>query len=177
MKIKAKEEGKAPVKEPKGELLETNDVSYIVFTENELRTMSQEVVDKIMIIYGIDAAEELKALGKTRATDTFKSDLILRKQLDSIKETGGTPKGLVQIAGLKTPDLGFTTTSISTTINMGNYNSLKVESGLTLPVGYDRNLENIAVDQLSKQLEANKVFLLSKIEEMKDEFESSFPHK
>jgi hypothetical protein len=110
------------------------DATMVVLSPDMLSKMDDSMLDSILIIYEVDTEKASKI---QKLTPQYKCKLILDAQKRAIAAKKGTPKGLSTIIRDYARDFSKVTVNIGYTINMGNYNSLKVEAGITVPVHAD----------------------------------------
>lgn len=134
-KEEVKEQSPAPKKvQTIKSIVEEPEVLAIVFTETELRALDNDQLLAILSIYGIDPKE---TPGKN--TPAKMTRLILEAQSEILASSGVTPKGLELFKQGKSDMLAVASPSTITykvgiTKSLGQYESLRLDVGITLPV-------------------------------------------
>lgn len=119
---------------------------YLVFEEEELKSFSKELLTAILAAYGIDPS----MVDERKNTNAKLRKLILKAQDNHLREHKKTPKDLYAIRGIdKYVDIervenkelqdhppATVNYQMSLTKNLGDYNSMKIQVGITLPVDH-----------------------------------------
>jgi hypothetical protein len=135
-----KEEPKVTITEQK----RAENTVPVFFGNNELEELDSDVLDKILLLYGVSVKEEAKKQNKQRLTEAFKRELINAKQEEYATTGKPTPKGLLEVAGVGAANYGKVHVNLGLTINQGNYSSLKIDAGTELPINFtDAQLDEV----------------------------------
>ena len=146
---------------------EKEKVNIFIFSKAMLDNYDDSTLDRMLIIYKVDTEAAAK---KKKLTKQHKIDLLMETQKIRYDSTGSTPKGLERIIGDYSKQAAKVFVNLGVTLNMGNYESLKVDGGLTVSVGATQEEIGEAVQTFYEVASFTQVALEKKMPELKLNF-------